>query len=311
MFSSPRATLGAAAIVLTLTLAILSFPPVTLAQGQQRTLTRSPHLGPAQQATPPAGTPAQGSTPAPAGTPAARGTGTAGPQPTATPATADANDYEGTVAGVAGDDLTVRTRTQPLLPVPVPTGVPVVRNGQPSSLDVVEGGDRVIIQRDPNGTVRSVIALAPPATPAPSPTAAPQPTGARPATTGTAAAAATPGAGPVVGSVTEVRADGLTVDVNGAPRTVSTAGVQGLTVTRNGNPTQLNGIRTGDNVTVTFGPNNRPSEIAATSAAGGAGPNLTWLLYLLPLLTVLLVPYLLLFFLRRRRRDPFIVERQR
>jgi hypothetical protein len=71
-------------------------------------------------------------------------------------------------------------------------------------------------------------------------------------------------------------------------------------------------LRQGDTATVILGPGGRPIRIEAQAAAAEAapGPDLRWLWYSIPLLGLLLAPYVLIWLQRRRGDEPFVVERK-
>lgn len=249
--------------------------------------------------------------------PTVQSTSTALPQPTRT-----ANALEGTVAAVSAQasTITLNTAQGGLQTYQIPEGVSVVRNSQPSSLAEVQATDRVIIQRDPAGTILSVLAFAVPPTPSPTqlPTVQTSPT-AGPAATGTATVptpAGTPGPRIYSGTVVQVAEGLLTISGDdGTEQQVVTANVPELQVTRDGEATSAEAIAVGDTVEVTYNASNVPTVIAAQSTENSAPPaatgvGLRWLAYLLPMLALLLVPLLLILTGKQPGRS-FVVMRRR
>ncbi len=188
---------------------------------------------------------------------------TAGATATAGPAEAAGDTVQGTVTDIAGNQLTVnRTEGGPET-IPAGGNIRVVRNGQPATLGDIQCGDRVTVERDPNGRATRIVATS----------------------TGAGAAAGSV----ITGVVTADAANSLRVRTrDGAARDIPVANTQGLEVVRNGQPARYADIRPTDNVTVTLRADGVPTRIVATSTAalrqgGDTGPNPAWLLALLPL----------------------------
>jgi len=256
------------------------------------------------------------------GTPNAQPSAAVSPTPPPA-ATKTANALEGTVAGVAVADNTLTINgPSGLQPIVLPPTLPIVRNGLPSSLDQVEATDRVIVQRDEQNKILSVLTFAAPATPVVTQTApaAVTPTQAvpapEPASTGTVVPVRTVTPGTFSGTVTETADGVLTVQgFNGETRPVNGANIPNLEISRSGISTGLSEIQVGDTVEIAYGPNNVPSRIAASPGPGTEptlGPDYSWVWYTLGMLAVLLAPLLLIltsagegpgrFLMARRRR---------
>ncbi|MDQ3327220.1 MAG: hypothetical protein M3506_01665 [Chloroflexota bacterium] len=287
-----------AGVVAVLMLGMVGWSVLTAAPGLARTPGQDPQGTPNAQ-------------------PSAAVSPTAPPLPTTT-----ANAIEGTVAGVAVADNTLTINgPSGLQPIVLEPALPILRNGLPSSLDQVEATDRVIIQRDAQNKVLSVLTFAAPATPVVTQTAPAvgTPTSAvtapEPVSTGTVIPIGTVTPGAFSGTITETDEGVLTVQgFNGETRPVNAANVPNLDITRGGISTELTEMQVGDTVEINYGPNNVPTRIAATPGPGTEptlGPDYSWIWYTLAMLAILLAPLLLIFTPAGRGPGRFVMARRR
>lgn len=297
----PHTPVRTAALVTVALVAILLASSGLTRQGRQEAAA-------ADLAPPPQATPGTKSTASPQGTgapaPAANATGTALP----------ANSIQSTIAAVSSNSITVYGPSGSLQTYPVEGNVTVVRNSKPSSLTDLQATDSVVIRRDKKNKITGILAISAESTAVATLTAGPQATGTagpQPAGTAGLAGTPTPGANTYTGSVQKVDGAALTISGDdGTTRTVNTANQSGLTIDRDGNTASVGAIRTGDDIVVTYGANQRPTRIEATSLGPDvpSGLDRKWVWYTL----LLLVPFLLLLLLLSGQREgrPFLVRRR-